>query len=180
MIVETQPNPMFKGINADTDLFSAIIEATGVGLQMAGVEPKPVGCSVMPTARHEVTVLVGLAGRHSGNLALNLSSEALLFITGNFLGEPQQEISDENVDAIMEIGNMIAGSVKTNLMETTRRVDAISLPSLILGQSHHMMFSRGIMCVSIQFEIKEMPLRTMDARYITTTISLLKGAGSGA
>lgn len=171
---------MFSGISVDIDLFSAIIEATGVGLQMAGVEPRPVGCSVMPIATHEITVIVGLAGKHSGNLALNLSSEALLLLTGNFLGEPQTEISDENVDAVMELGNMIAGSVKTNLMETTRRIDAISLPSLILGQSHNMMFARGIVCVSVQFEIKEMPLRTMGARYITTTISLLKGAGSGA
>jgi chemotaxis protein CheX len=177
--METQQGSMLRGIDVDVDLFGAIIEATEVGLQMSQIVPRPVGCSVLTSARHEVTVLVGLAGRHSGNLAINMSHEAMLYIAGNFIGEPQQEISDENVDAIMEIGNMVAGSVKTRLLNTNHHIEAISLPSLVLGRSHNMMYARGIEAVSVQFEIKEMALRIMDCRYFTTTISLLKGAGSG-
>ena len=177
--MEQQPGSILQGIDIDIDLFGAVIEATGVGLQMASVEPRPVGCSVLTNARHELTVLVGLTGRYSGNLAINLSKEALLFVTSNFLDDQQLDLSDDNVDAIMEIGNMIAGSAKTILLKTRYRIDAISLPSMVLGQSHNMMFARGIEGVTVQFEVRGMPLRTLEGRYFTTTISLLETSGEG-
>ncbi len=163
-----------QGLEVDALLFNAIVEGTSSALQMADATPHPVGCSVLAAARHEITVLVGLTGAHSGNLALNISSGALLFLASRFLGEAQAALSEENVDAVMEIGNMMAGSVKGSLSASKYGINAISLPSLVMGPSHHMLFARGIRTVSVEFELGEMPLRSLNHRFLTTSISLMQ------
>lgn len=164
-------------LKIDHDLFRAIVQGTRAGLQMANILPHPVGCSRISANRHPVTVIVGLTGHLSGNLALNFSEEAMLYIAGKILGEPQHQLTDDCADAIMEVGNIIAGSAKTSLEPTRYQISAISLPSLILGASHSMLFARGIEAVSVEHELRDMPLRAAQSRIFSTTISWLAKSG---
>jgi hypothetical protein len=73
---------------------------------------------------------------------------------------------------------MVAGCAKEALMETDFKVEEISLPSLILGQSFAVVYARGINTVNVEFEIPGLPVSMLNDRFITVGISLLRGSGS--
>lgn len=165
-------------LELDAELLEATITGTVLGLQMAEVTPKPVGASLLVAARHPISVLVGLVGKHSGNMSMNLSERAMLFLTGRLLAEEQEAISEDNIDAMMEVGNMVAGAIKTPLRATGFEIEHVSLPSLIMGQSYNMMYARGIKSIAVEFEIPEMSFSRLSDRYFTTSVSLLRGSGA--
>ena len=159
-------------------LIDVIIQSTGKGLEMAEVSPVPVGASRLATARHGLSVIVGLVGKSSGSVTINLAEAAMLRLTGGMLGEPQLELNDDNIDAMMEIGNIVAGAAKDVLATSEFAVREISLPSLVLGQSYSMVYARGINTVSVEFELPGMPASRLYERYFSTTISLMRRSGS--
>jgi len=165
-------------LGVDPLLLKAVIHGTDIGLRMTHAKLVPVGTSRMTTSRHGMTVMVGLAGRCSGNVALNLSDAAALHLAGGLMGNQPTRVDEECIDAIMELGNMVAGGVKRVLADSNRSVDNISLPSLVIGHSYSMGFARGISVVSVEFELPEMPFFAMNARYISTTLSLLRTSGA--
>lgn len=162
----------------DPTLLAATLQGTYVGLRMTRVRIVPVGTSRLVTARHAVTIMVGLVGAHSGNIALNLSESAALHLASELLGTPITEMNEDCVDAVMEIGNMVAGGIKTALASTQYSMQNISLPSLVLGQSYAMAYSRGISAVSVEFELPDMPFSLMNGRFFSSTLSLLRGTGA--
>jgi len=164
-------------LGVDPALLRGVIFGTHIGLQMTHAKMAPIGASRITTARHGITVMVGLVGRHSGNMAINLSESAALRLAGALLGTPFQEIDEDCVDAIMELGNMVAGGIKSTLANTPFTVDNISLPSVVIGHKYSMGYSRGISSVSVEFELSEMPFASMTARYFSTTLSLLRISG---
>ncbi len=162
----------------DELLLRAVVRGTRIGLKMTHETPIPVGTSRLTTARHAITVMVGLVGKHSGNIALNLSEPAALHLASGLLGSPVDHVSEECIDAVMELGNMLAGGIKTTLADTIYAVSSISLPSLVLGQSYAMAYARGIRAVSVEFELAGMPFSTTNVRYFSTTLSLLRSSGA--
>jgi CheY-specific phosphatase CheX len=164
-------------LQVDPLLLDVIIKGTERGLEMAEVVPGPVGASRLSTARHGVSVFVGLVGQSSGNVMLNVSEEGMLFLTSRLLGEPQTELTDDNIDAMMEIGNIVAGAMKDLLFGTDHAVREISLPSLVFGQSYSMVYARGITTVSVEFELPGFPASKRWDRYFSTTISLMRRSG---
>ncbi len=105
-------------IQIDSTLMKAVITGTSRGLSMAGIEPIPVGASCLSSAPHSLSVIVGVAGRSAGTVVMNMTEPLMLKLTTEFLAEPQKELSEENIDAIMEIGNIVAGSIKEALHGT--------------------------------------------------------------
>jgi CheY-specific phosphatase CheX len=176
---ERQPPTSAENLlHVDHQLLSALIAGTRSGLEMTGIVPEPVGASRLTQARHAITVMVGLVGKHSGNMALNLSEVGMMFVAGRLLGTPVTELNEDSIDAIMEVGNMIGGAIKGPLRNTGYAISNISLPSLIFGRSVSMVYARGIKTVSVEFEICELPFNTMNDRFFSTTISLLQGSGA--
>lgn len=169
-------NSMIK-LLVEENMLEAIIGGTVSGLAMTGVEVLPVGASRFFTARHSLAVLVGLVGDNSGTMTFNLSEQGMLFLAGRLLDEEQTEVNEENIDAVMELGNMIGGEIKNLLHNTEYQVDKISLPSLVAGQSYTVMYARGIFTVSVEFEITDLPVVRMEDRFFSTSVSLLQGSG---
>ena len=145
---------------------------------MTEVKPVPVGASRLCTSRHTMSVIVGLVGKSSGSVMMNLSEEGMLQLTGGMLGERQTSLTDDNIDAMMEIGNIVAGAVKECLSGSEFAVREISLPSLVVGQSYTMVYARGITTVSVEFELPGFPASKQYDRYFSTTISLMRRSGS--
>lgn len=164
-------------LNIEETLVNAIVMATESGFEMTGLRPVPVGASRISSARHELSVMVGLVGRNSGGMTLNLSKAAMFFIAEKLTDEKQSEVTEENIDALMELGNMLAGCLKEQLLVSEYHIDHISLPSMIAGQRYDVMYARGILTASVEFEIVEMPVTAFADRYFSATISLLKGSG---
>lgn len=164
-------------LNVSESLVNAIVSATEAGFSMTSLAPTPVGASRIATARHELSVMVGMVGRNSGGMTINLSRRAMFFITEKLIDEPQTEVTEDNIDAIMELGNMLAGCVKEQLLASEYSIDHISLPSMIAGQRYDVLYARGILTASVEFEITEMPVTAFADRYFSVTISLLQGSG---
>jgi CheY-specific phosphatase CheX len=165
-------------LQVDPILLSAAIESTTKGLEMTGIVPVPVGASVLSTARHGMSVIVGLVGPSSGTVTMNFAEFGMLYLAGQLLGEPQTELNDDAIDAVMEIGNILAGALKDSLLNTERAVREISLPSLVVGANYSMVYARGITTVSVEFEIPGLSASRRFDRYFSTTISLMRRAGS--
>lgn len=167
-------------LNIDETLVDAIVMATENGFEMTGLRPVAVGGSRIFSARHEISVMVGLVGGNSGGMTLNLSKAAMLFVAQTLIGEPQTEVAEDNIDALMELGNMVAGCLKERLLSSDYRIDHISLPSMIAGQRYDVMYARGILTASVEFEIVEMPVTAFADRYFSATISLMLRSGQAS
>ena len=161
-------------LHLNQSLVSGIIEGTNLGMQITGVEPRPIGATAFSPTPSDISVTVGLIGRSNGSLTLNLSKAAMFYLTGQLLCEEISEESEEIYDAIMEIGNMVGGCVKDILADSEFQLTHISVPSLIMGSNYNVYFSRGITNVSIVFEMPEFKTVSEATRYFTVTVSLLR------
>ena len=88
------------------------------------------------TSFHEtLTSMVGLAGSHSGILAIHCPKDLALRITSNMLGMEVTEIDDDVNDALGEIANMIGGDVKHIFSPKGADIN-LSIPTVIYGSDY--------------------------------------------
>ena len=167
-----------KICGVDEELLSALMRGTFLGLEMTETVPVIAGASRVSKSRHQFSVLVGLVGNNSGTLSVNLSRHAMLFLAGRLMGEEIRQIDEDCIDAVMEIGNMVAGGVKDTLQSSVFAIGAVSLPTLVFGDSFGVHYVRGLITASAEFELTELPSNIFDDRYITTGISLLRESGA--
>ncbi len=80
----------------------------------------------------DVISLVSFTGEHSGIIAVFGSKEIALKITSNMLGIEVSSIDQDVKDAMGELTNMIAGTVKNKVSETFGAMH-LSVPIVIAG-----------------------------------------------
>ena len=178
MSTETAVGTNFAKLSVDPELLSATITGTQEGLDMCGICPKAVGATCFFTPRNPMSVIVGLVGKSSGSVTLNLSEGGMLHLVSGLMGEELETVNEDAIDGIMEIGNMVAGRVKDWLARTESEISNISLPSVIFGHGYQVLYSRGINTVSVEFELTDLPFSLVNDRFFSSTISLLRGAGA--
>ena len=161
-------------LHLDHELLNAIIDGTSMGVQMTGKAPKAVGATKFYTMPTEISVIVGLVGQSNGSVTLNMTQNCMLHLASALLCEEKTEVDEEAYDAIMEIGNMVAGSIKDILADSEFKLTHISVPSLILGSSYNVYYTRGISNVSVVFELDDIPVSMQNDRFFTATVSLLR------
>jgi len=159
-------------------LLDAIIDSTVEGLTMADITPSPIGFSRVSSPSEHVTCIVGLGGRVTGTLSLNASSPAIIHIVNGLLGSDMTDLSDDALDGIMEVGNIIAGCLKAQLANSPFQVDQITLPSIVFGANLGVYHPRNIVTASVKFELPGLPARYVFDRYFSTTVALLKTTGT--
>ena len=98
----------------------------------------------------------------------------MLWLAGKLLFEEQDAVNEETIDAIMEVGNMVAGAIKEELVGTAFEAENISVPSLILGANYNVFYTRGIETVSVEFELEDIPVTFQRDRFFSATVSLLR------
>ena len=82
-----------------------------------------------------ISGIIGFGGTVKGMLAVHVSEGVAKTITGGFLDMPVDEIDNEVNDAIGELANMLAGSVKHTLSKNLVGI-RLSLPSVIMGNQY--------------------------------------------
>lgn len=162
------------GLEIDSVLLQAVVKGVHAGLSMTGIEPPPVGASKLYSSSRPIAVMIGMVGRSNGMLTINMTERGMLFIAAKLSGEEQKAINEENLDAIGEVGNMIAGCVKDSLVGTEYELTNISVPSVILGANYDFYLTRGFNTVCVEFELSEIPIAYQRDRFFTATISLLR------
>ena len=85
---------------------------------------------------HEtLTSMVGLAGSHSGILAIHCPKDLALKIAGSMLGMEVTEIDEDVNDAMGEIANMVGGDVK-HIFSPKGGDIHLSIPTVIYGSDY--------------------------------------------
>ncbi len=105
----------------------------------------------------DVISLVSFTGEHSGVIAVFGSKEIALKITSNMLGIEVSGIDQDVKDAMGELTNMIAGTIKNKVFETFGAMH-LSVPIVIAGadmsisssskDNNDVTFSTGVTCDS--------------------------------
>ncbi|MFO1009079.1 MAG: chemotaxis protein CheX [Planctomycetota bacterium] len=173
MSTTTAPAPLL-GLEIDSVLLRSVVQGVHDGLSMTGLEPPPVGASKLYSSSRPIAVMIGMVGRSNGMLTINMTERGMLHIAGKLSGEEQKSINEENLDAIGEVGNMIAGCVKDCLVGTEYEVTNISVPSVILGANYDFYLTRGFNTVCVEFELPGIPIAYQRDRFFTATVSLLR------
>jgi len=159
-------------IGIDDALLNAILRSTSAGFQMAGTSPEPVGVSKISQRSQEISSVIGMVGRRTGTVTLNLSSRAALYLSKAFSGQEHSELHEEVLDAIAEITNIIAGRLKAELGGGNFGIDQISCPSIIIGGDYRVYHFQGFDSASVEFLIPDMPAMVMFDRFFSITLAL--------
>ncbi|CAL1151167.1 unnamed protein product [Cladocopium goreaui] len=103
-----------------------------------------------------VSGLIGLSGKASGMVVINLSAEAALQAASAMLMEEQTELNDDVLDAIGELANVIAGQAKADLEEYDL---SVGLPSVVTGEGHEIRFPSSTPPLAVPFKTDFGPIR---------------------
>ncbi len=105
----------------------------------------------------DVMSLVSFTGEHSGILAVFCSKEIALKITSSMLGIEATELDQDTKDAMGEVTNMIAGTLKNKIYEKFGAMH-LSVPIVIAGgdltisssggEKHDVKFASNVTCNS--------------------------------
>jgi chemotaxis protein CheX len=130
-------NPFLK---ASINLFKEYL-----GLQAVAGKPHLLGD---PQDLDLVSAIIGLAGDTRGAVVLSFSRETAIKIVSKMAGQEYKMLSNEVLDGVGELVNIIAGNAKQDLLDF--RIE-ISLPGVITGNSYKFRWPEGIPVVAIPF-----------------------------
>lgn len=94
---------------------------------------------------YDVSAIIGLSGGVVGSVVCCLSEPLAMGLASSLSGEEMTELSDDCIDAIGEIANMVAGGAKKDFPGQNT---SISTPSVVVGR-HRVAYPSGlpIMCI---------------------------------
>jgi chemotaxis protein CheX len=163
-----------QGIAVNPVLLDRVIRGTVEGLMMTGSTPVPVGASRFQVGGGDLTVLIGLIGDYTGTMTINCTTKMALFMAAALLGEEQEDLNADVLDAVGEIGNMISGSFKDLMLDTKMAFSSISCPAVIIGPSYDLYYYRGFTTLSVEFEVEDVSTVNLKERILRVAVSLMK------
>lgn len=102
-----------------------------------------------PTTLEEVSGIIGLAGETTGAVVLSFSRTTAMNIVSVFSGRSYTALTNEVLDGVGELVNIIAGNAKKDLLDF--RI-SISLPGVIVGPATRIHWPEGIPVITIPFD----------------------------
>lgn len=110
-----------------------------------------------PKLRHfPISGVIGLSGKASGTVVINLSTEVALKAASAMLMEEMTEVNSDVLDAVGELANVIAGQAKAELEEYDL---SVSLPNVVTGEGHEIRFPSSAPPLAVPFNTDFGPLR---------------------
>jgi chemotaxis protein CheX len=155
-------------------LMSAAIAAIQAAFTMCDVTARCVGASAVPVREGgKITGMIGVHGKVSGFITLNMSERVAIRAVNGLLQENFTELNSQVVDATGEITNMVVGGIKSSLANTKWAFLQITVPSVIVGQGYSIAYARGLEFLNVIFENEDKEALLLDDRLIQVSISLL-------
>ncbi len=90
---------------------------------------------------YTISAVVGLSGDAVGAVVLSLTEATALKVASILLQEEITELDVDAIDAVGELTNVVAGRAKAQI--TSHRL-LISLPNVVIGKEHSVMFPRDV------------------------------------
>ncbi len=113
-----------------------------------------------------ITSMIGLGKDIRGMLAVHCPADVAMDITGTFLGMDVEEIDEDVKDAIGEIANMVAGSLKISFADDGKDIE-LAIPTTIIGKSFKTSGISGAHRVVVQFKMNN-SLFMIELKYIVS------------
>lgn len=105
-----------------------------------------------PLLMGDISGIISIASEtFKGTLAISMPEAMFLKILKNMLGTEQASISEDVVDLVGELANIILGQAKIELASLGYRLD-MALPSCVWGKDHKIKHFGGGVCIVIPFE----------------------------
>lgn len=104
---------------------------------MASVKPRP-GKPYLKknnNATGDISGMIAFTGHSQGSVSITFEAACIFKIVSNMFGEDVQEMTDDVVDAVGEITNIVSGHARRNLDEQGIHFNG-SVPSVITGKEH--------------------------------------------
>lgn len=124
-----------------------------------------VDAQVSPGPSRHVVATVAFAGHRNGFVSFHSSIDTAKLIAGSMLGIPEERINGEMPDAIGEIANMIAGSLRTK-MAAHEPAWTITCPSVTIGNDFSTVYPSEVSEARVPF--------TMSGRTVEVELILSK------
>ncbi|MEQ8848447.1 chemotaxis protein CheX [Botrimarina sp.] len=138
-------NPFLKAV---TNTFATMLAADAHRGDLSLGDPRQ--------RQYPISGLIGLSGKASGMVVINLSTEVALKAASQMLMEDINEVNDDVLDAVGELANVIAGQAKTDLAQYDLNV---SLPNVVTGEGHEIRFPSSTPPLAVPFKTDFGPLR---------------------
>lgn len=114
---------------------AAITKGVFSTMVMLDVVDEPPLEKPVQTFHETVTSMVGLAGSHSGIIAIHCPKKLALLVTSKMLGMDVTDVDEDVNDAMGEIANMVGGDVKHIFSPKGADIN-LSIPTVIYGSDY--------------------------------------------
>lgn len=136
----TVSSGVLQSLNTNKELMTnqLMLDVRDIFTTMVGLEDLlHLPCPIEPETVFTdcVSSLVGLAGTYNGMVSLHMPSTVAMNAASRMLGMEVTALDDDLKDAVGEIANMIAGSVKQQLSQGGLDIQ-LSMPSVIHGKEY--------------------------------------------
>lgn len=141
---------LIKQLSKDIlDIFSTMVGMVGISHTLDLIDP-------VHHFKNSVTAMVGMAGTYNSVVNMHTPQHLALAFASSMMGMELTEF-DENVsdvsDAIGEITNMIAGSLKQQFSNGGLDIK-LSTPSVVTGKEYCVMTGNKLDTITLQFSAK--------------------------
>jgi chemotaxis protein CheX len=155
-------------------LLNAAISGVQGAFTMCGLTARCVGASAVPVRDGgNVTGMIGVHGKVSGFITVNMTERIAVRAVGGLLQEEFTELNSQVVDATGEITNMVVGGIKSALANSKWSFLQITVPSVIVGRGYSIAYARGLEFLNVIFENDDREALLLEDRLIQVSISLL-------
>lgn len=158
----------------NTTLLAAATSGVQGAFTMCGLTARCVGASAVPVRDGgTVTGMIGVHGKVSGFITVNMTERIAIRAVGGLLQEEFTELNSQVVDATGEITNMVVGGIKSALANSKWAFLQITVPSVIVGRGYSIAYARGLEFLNVIFENDDREALLLEDRLIQVSISLL-------
>jgi len=165
-----------KGLSLNSLIINSLINSVEGCLQMCDLKVRIVGVTKIPVQLPDapVTGLIGLSGKCTGFISVTMPERVATLAVSGLLMEEHKVINAQVVDGVGEITNVIAGGLKSKLLNTAWMVNNITVPSVILGSHYNISYSKGIEYCGVTFEVDDPDTLTIHGRVFMGNTSLMQ------
>jgi len=155
-------------------LFTAVNAAVQSAFTMCNLTARCVGASSVPVREGgKITGLIGVHGKVSGFITVNLTDRIAIRAANGLLQESFGELNAQVVDAAGEMTNMVVGGIKSSLANTKWSFLQMTVPSVIVGKGYSIAYARGLEFLNVIFEQDDKDALLLEDRLIQVSVSLL-------
>ena len=159
----------------NTTLLHAMIAAVNSCFSMCNMKARCVGVSSVPLRDPgRITGMIGVHGKASGFVTVNMSDQIAMTAVGGLLDEQFAQLTSQVVDGAGEMTNIIAGGMKNSLSGSQWAFSHVTVPSVIIGQNYQIAYASGLEYAAATFEHKDQNTLMLEDRLLQVAISLIR------